>query len=183
MTDQSIMDKIVEVNMHRDHPVFLACVDLVRAFPPEHEMNYIPVQGNHVLLQMVAELFEKHGHGLTHSNFSERNSTIEIHHYLDFDGTHKSPLEIHLESQGDFLDSETFVCYLINNGIGGEFGVYGGEAKNSLIKSIDTHPTETHVKCLIFDETVWHGPRKFSNGERLIVSVHIRHGTQVMHDA
>jgi hypothetical protein len=170
------MSAVVEINMARDHEIYVACQDLVRNNPILQDMNYVPLDNSRPLLHMVANLFEEHDHGINQTEFTDKNATVEIHQYIDNDGTHKSPLCIHMESGGDFQDTETFVCYLMNNGQGGEFGVYETEDPESLIAAIDTHPKQDSVKCLIFNETLYHAPLPFAFGQRLIVSIHISRG-------
>ena len=167
------MYNITEIDIRKDHEIYKACEDLILNNPIDKDINYIKIGDKQDLLHLVANFLKVHGHGVNQTHFTDKNATVEIHQYLDNNGSHVSPLCVHLESDGDFRDSETFVCYFKNTGKGGEFGIFSDEDVDSLVRSIDTHPQETSVKCLIFDEKMYHAPLPFSFGERLIVSIHI----------
>lgn len=165
---------VIELDMSKDHSIYKKCMNIVRDKSPKEEMTYVSTDKNVPLLKLVKQLLDNNNHKVPQIELDEYDATIEIHQAMDMDGSYESPLEIHLESDGDFTECETFICYLENTGEGGELGIYSSTNPKSLIRSIDTHPKDDSVKCVIFDETVYHCPKKFSNGVRTIVAIHIK---------
>lgn len=159
-------------HLPKDSAFYAELCELVKG-ATDKEMQYIPVINHLGLMNEAANMIRDFAYDITHNNFTAHNATLEIHHSIAKpDIPYTSPLMIHLESGGDFLDTKTLVCYMVNTGIGGQLGIYRGEDEQSLMKTINTVPTNNTITCVVFDEHVYHGPMPFFDGERTIVSFH-----------
>jgi len=153
-------------------------------------MSYVNLKDYERLLNEAVACLNQHGFETNMISVCPQNIIGEIHTMIDSDGTVESPLTVHLESFGDFTHCHTLVVYMKNTGIGGELGFYNKSHDDSipsmdrygeLHTSVDTHINEDGFRCVMFDENIWHGPLKFSLGERIIVSLHFRTDAPICH--
>jgi hypothetical protein len=87
----------------------------------------------------------------------------------------QSAFTIHLESEGDFTDPVTICCYVMNATDGGGLNIYTGLQESDKLLTIPTKPVnEGDMVCILFNEHTYHLPESFHNGERKLVSFHIR---------
>lgn len=124
------------------------------------------------LLQYVSKILNTHGFNTIEENFNSTNCIIELHFGFADNNTLKSELCIHQESEGDFLDANTLICYLDNTAEGGELGIYKNETE--LYCKIPTKKIDNHFICVMFDSSTWHCPQPIVNGYRKAISFHIR---------
>lgn len=139
--------------------------------------KYIDVNNeNQEIIEYVATILNGHGYP-TVREFNKTNTTVEFHYAFTINSDEdylESEFCVHQEKSGDFTNSNTFICYLTNTGIGGELGIYENESEDSLYCKIPTKSKTSLLPCVMFDNETWHCPLPIKGGERFAVSFHIK---------
>ena len=124
-------------------------------------------------LRAVTDFAGEQGFSCCQASHDETNTTVEYMHCKSVDQETKSIFTVHLESDGDFIDPVTICCYVMNETDGGGLNIYDGVDEDTLHTTVNTKCDDGMV-CVIFDEHTYHLPQSFTNGERKLVSFHIR---------
>ena len=127
------------------------------------------------ILEEVRKFLNNNGYSTVDTELDLSNCIIEIHFANSINEEYiRSTFAIHQESDGDFKNVSTLICYITNTGEGGEFGIYRSGNESSLFCKIPTNSTDNLIPCIMFDDKLWHYPQPFHNGTRFALSFHIK---------
>ena len=139
-------------------------------------VEYVKIdEKNLKILEKVRKFLNDNGYSTIDTKLDSSNCIIEIHfaNTVNKEYAH-SAFAVHQESEGDFENVSTLICYITNTGEGGEFGIYRNGDESSLFCKIPTNSTDNLIPCIMFDDKLWHYPQPFRNGTRFALSFHIK---------